>query len=117
MDDQATQPQDSPKDFQFNPSQKIGTFSVTGAYNVLELNGVELDRVPSDRSNPLPKLSNITSIEIEGNWAHQGFVRDLSHQPNAFQASTFSLAPASNNGDQTIFYLGDGWYVFQNLFD
>jgi hypothetical protein len=114
---EATQPQDSLKDLQFNPSQKIGTFSVMGVYNVSAWNGSTRDRVPPDRFNPSPKPSNVTSIEIEGNWAHQGFVRDLSGQPNAFEAVTFSLAPGSNTSDQEIFYLGDGWYAFQNLFD
>ncbi len=59
----------------------------------------------------------IVSLPIDSHWAAQGFVRDLSRQPNQLAANTYSLAPSSNSGDQELFYLGDGWYVFQNLFD
>ncbi len=63
------------------------------------------------------KSPTIISIVIDSNWAAQGFVRDLSRKPGGLAANTYSLAPGSNNGDQELFSLGDGWYVFQNLFD
>lgn len=63
------------------------------------------------------KSATIISIVIDSNWAAQGFVRDLSRKPGGLAANTYSLAPESNHGDQELFYLGDGWYVFQNLFD
>lgn len=87
----------SPSEMQeFEPPRKLGIFDV---YFV-------------SRHSP-----TIASVAIEGNWAAQGFVRDLSRKPGGLVANTYSLAPASNNGDQELFYLGDGWYVFQNLFD
>ncbi len=89
------------------PSPRIGNFSIVGGYPISDLN--------HSKSKP-PEIS-LTSLEIEGMWAHQGFVRDLSRQPGGFKAIDFSLAPGSNNGDQAIFYLGEGWYAFQNLFD
>jgi hypothetical protein len=100
------------KALEFKPSQKIGTFEVIGVYRVY-------DKSDSAQNNPeiAPTTTNVTSIEIDGKWAHQGFVRDLSRKPGGFKAINFSFAPHSNNGDQEIFYLGDGWYVFQNLFD
>jgi hypothetical protein len=100
------------KVLEFNPSQKIGMFEIFGVRRVY-------DKSDSAGGNLeiSPTTTNVTSIEINGNWAHQGFVRDLSRKPGGFKAITFSLAPGSNNGDQDIFYLGDGWYAFQNLFD
>ncbi|HEY9632203.1 MAG TPA: hypothetical protein V6D14_02285 [Coleofasciculaceae cyanobacterium] len=41
----------------------------------------------------------------------------MSRKPGGFQANTFSLAPGSGTFSQEIFYLGDGWYAFQNIFD
>lgn len=81
--------------------QKIGNFQVIGGYKL------------GDGTIPTPKVSLI----IEGIGAYQGFIRDASRQGNRFEANTYTLAPGSNNGDQDIFYLGDGWYVFQNYFD
>lgn len=103
------------KALEFKPSQKIGTFEVVGVYRVYDV----YDKSDSAQNNPeiSPTTTNVTSIEIDGKWAHQGFVRDLSRKPGGFKAMFFSFAPGSNNGDQDIFYLGDGWYVFQNLFD
>jgi hypothetical protein len=57
------------------------------------------------------------SLIIEGIGAYQGFIRDNSRQPNQLKAIEYSFAPGSNNGDQSMYYLGDGWYVFQNYFD
>lgn len=57
------------------------------------------------------------SLIIEGIGAYQGFIRDTSRQANGFKAIEYSFAPGSNNGDQLMSYLGDGWYVFQNDFD
>jgi hypothetical protein len=62
-------------------------------------------------------IASIETTSEHGLWAHEGFVRDLSRKPGGLQANTYSLAPYSNNGDQDIMYLGDGWYVFQNLLD
>lgn len=97
---------------EFNQSQKIGMFEILGIYRVY-------NKSDSSQNNPeiAPTTTNVTSIEIEGKWAHQGFVRDLSRKPGGFKAIYFSFAPGSNNGDQDFFYLGDGWYAFQNLFD
>ncbi|MEG4231393.1 hypothetical protein QUA40_04630 [Microcoleus sp. Pol11C3] len=100
------------KVLEFNPSQKIGIFEILGVYRVYD----QSEPAP-DNLAILPTTTNVTSIEIEGKWAHQGFVRDLSRKAGGFQAINFSFAPGSNNGDQNIFYLGDGWYAFQNLFD
>ncbi len=80
----------------YNPPQKLGIFDVH--------HGSRLS-------------ATITSIAIDSPWAAQGFVRDASRKPNGLTASTYSLAPGSNNGDQELFYLSDGWYLFQNLFD
>jgi len=83
----------------FTPNQPMGIFSISGAFR---------------------QSKTIVSIETtseHGLWAHEGFVRDLSRKPGGLKANTYSFAPDSNNGDQDIFYLGDGWYVFQNLFD
>lgn len=81
---------------EFTPARKLGVFEVKGVYR---------------------ESKTIASIEIDSNWVAQGFVRDLSGQPDGLAANTYSLAPGSNPGDQELFYLGDGWYVFQNLFD
>jgi hypothetical protein len=83
----------------FTPNKPMGIFSMSGA---------------------LQHSQTIASIETtsqHGLWAHEGFVRDLSRKPGGLKANTYSLAPGSNNGDQDIFYLSDGWYVFQNLMD
>lgn len=83
----------------FTPNQPMGRFSISGAFR---------------------QSKSIASIETTSKhslWAHEGFVRDLSRKPGGLKANTYSLAPYSNNGDQDIFYLDDGWYVFQNLFD
>ncbi|MEG4110310.1 MULTISPECIES: hypothetical protein [unclassified Microcoleus] len=100
------------KVLEFNPSQKIGILEVLGVYRVYDPS----ESAPNNLAIS-PTTTNITSIEIEGKWAHQGFVRDLSRKAGGFQAINFRLAPGSNNGDQNIFYLGEGWYAFQNLFD
>lgn len=100
------------KVLEFNPSQKIGIFEIIGVYRVYDQSESAPDNLAIS-----PTTTNVTSIEIEGKWAHQGFVRDLSRKAGGFKARNFSLAPGSNNGDQNIFYLGDGWYAFQNLFD
>lgn len=83
----------------FTPVKPMGIFFISGAFR---------------------QSKTIASIETTSEhslWAHEGFVRDLSRKPGGVKANTYSLAPDSNNGDQDIFYLGDGWYVFQNLFD
>ena len=83
----------------FTPVKPMGIFSISGAFR---------------------QSKTIASIETTSDhslWAHEGFVRDLSRKPGGLQANTYSLAPYSNNGDQDIVYLGDGWYVFQNLLD
>ena len=83
----------------FTPVKPMGTFSISGAFR---------------------QSKTIASIETTSDhslWAHEGFVRDLSRKPGGLKADTYSLAPYSNFGDQEIFYLRDGWYVFQNLFD
>ncbi len=81
--------------------RQIGMFRVIGA---------------SKLTKGRPPLGEV-AIVIEGIGAYQGFIRDPSRHPNKFKASTYSFAPGSNNGDQEIYYLGDGWYVFQNYFD
>lgn len=83
----------------FTPNQPMGIFSISGAFRQSKT------------------IASIETTSEHGLWAHEGFVRDLSRKPGGLQANTYSLAPYSNNGDQDIFYLGDGWYVFQNLFD
>ncbi|NJS11551.1 MAG: hypothetical protein HC789_14850 [Microcoleus sp. CSU_2_2] len=100
------------KVLEFNPSQKIGMFEILGVHRVYDKSDSA-----GDYFEISPTTTNVTSIEIKGNWAHQGFVRDLSRKPGGFKAISLSFAPGSNNGDQDIFYLGDGWYAFQNLFD
>ncbi|HEY9650118.1 MAG TPA: hypothetical protein V6C95_05610 [Coleofasciculaceae cyanobacterium] len=81
--------------------QKIGNFQVIGGYKL------------GDGTTPTRKVS----LSIEGIGAYQGFIRDASRQANRFDRITYTLAPGSNNGDQDIYYFGDGWYVFQNYFD
>ena len=83
----------------FTPTQPMGIFSISGAFRQSKT------------------IASIETTSEHGLWAHEGFVRDLSRKPGGLQANTYSLAPYSNNGDQDIWYLGDGWYVFQNLFD
>ena len=83
----------------FTPNQPMGRFSISGAFRQSKT------------------IASIETTSEHGLWAHEGFVRDLSRKPGGLNADTYSLAPYSNNGDQDIFYLGDGWYVFQNLFD
>ena len=83
----------------FTPNQPMGIYSVSGLFR---------------------QSKTIASIETTNEhslWAHEGFVRDLSRKPGGFQANTFSLAPGSGTFSQEIFYLGDGWYAFQNIFD
>lgn len=83
----------------FTPNQPMGIFSISGAFRQSKT------------------IASIETTSEHGLWAHEGFVRDLSRKPGGLNADTYSLAPYSNNGDQEIVYLGDGWYVFQNLFD
>jgi hypothetical protein len=83
----------------FTPTQPMGIFSISGAFRQSKT------------------IASIETTSEHGLWAHEGFVRDLSRKPGGLQANTYSLAPHSNNGDQDIWYLGDGWYVFQNLLD
>lgn len=83
----------------FTPNQQMGIFSISGLFR---------------RSQTIASIETTSEHSL---WAHEGFVRDLSRKPRGLKAYTYSLAPGSNNGDQDIFYLGDGWYVFQNLFD
>ncbi|HEY9605985.1 MAG TPA: hypothetical protein V6C85_30540 [Allocoleopsis sp.] len=83
----------------FTPNQPMGLFSISGAFRLS------------------PTIASIETTSEDSLWAHEGFVRDLSRKPGGLKANTYSLAPYSNNGDQDIFYLSDGWYVFQNLFD
>lgn len=83
----------------FTPNQPMGIFSISGAFRQSQT------------------IASIETTSEHGLWAHEGFVRDLSRKPGGLQANTYSLAPYSNHGDQDIWYLGDGWYVFQNLFD
>lgn len=83
----------------FTPTQPMGIFSISGAFRQSKT------------------IASIETTSEHGLWAHEGFVRDLSRKPGGLQANTYSLAPYSNNGDQDIWYLGDGWYVFQNLLD
>lgn len=52
------------------------------------------------------------SLIIEGIGVYQGFIRDTSRQANGFKAIEYSFAPGSHNGEQSMSYLGDGWYVF-----
>ncbi len=81
-------------------NRNIGTFHVIGASKLL------------DGGTPQG-----VSIRIKGIGFAQGFIRDSSRKANGFESATYSLAPGSNNGDQEIYYLRDGWYVFQNYFD
>ncbi|HEY9725428.1 MAG TPA: hypothetical protein V6D50_03175 [Chroococcales cyanobacterium] len=83
----------------FTPNQPMGLFSISGAFRLS------------------PTIASIETTSEQGLWAHEGFVRDLSRKLGGLKANTYSLAPGSNNGEQDIVYLGDGWYVFQNLFD
>ncbi|MEW6497276.1 MAG: hypothetical protein AB1589_32955 [Cyanobacteriota bacterium] len=83
----------------FTPVKPMGIFFISGAFRQSKT------------------IASIETTSEHGLWAHEGFVRDLSRKPDGFKANTYSLAPYSNNGDQDIFYLGDGWYVFQNLID
>ena len=83
----------------FTPVKPMGIFSISGAFRQSKT------------------IASIETTSEQSLWAHEGFVRDLSRKPGGLQANTYSLAPYSNNGDQDIVYLGDGWYVFQNLLD
>jgi hypothetical protein len=83
----------------FTPNQPMGFFSISGAFRQSKT------------------IASIETTSEHGLWAHEGFVRDLSRKPGGLNDDTYSLAPYSNSSDQDIFYLGDGWYVFQNLFD
>ena len=81
--------------------RQIGIFHVMGAHEL------------GDGTAPIKPVS----LVIKGIGAYQRFIRDPSRKANGFEASTYTLAPGSNNGDQDIYYLGHGWYVFQNYFD
>ena len=83
----------------FTPLKPMGIFFISGAFRQSKT------------------IASIETTSEHGLWAHEGFVRDLSRKPGGLEANTYSLAPYSNNGDQDIMYLGDGWYVFQNLLD
>ena len=83
----------------FTPIKPMGTFSISGAFRQSKI------------------IASIETTSDHSLWTHEGFVRDLSRKPGGLKANTYSLVPYSNNGDQDIVYLGDGWYVFQNLLD
>ncbi|MFK8183192.1 MAG: hypothetical protein AB8B99_07440 [Phormidesmis sp.] len=93
---------------------QAGIYSVLGTYRLAD-NYFQVD--PAYPAEPTAEFEKMVSIEILGVWAHQGFVRDLSRKSGGFEPDTFSLATNSNNHDQELFYLWDGWYIFQNYLD
>lgn len=103
---------------EFTPPKSVGSFTIAMAHR--------LPRSPEDPSGWDKTASiyekkaleqSVTSIPIQGTWAHQGYVRDLSCKTGEIEARTFSFEQNSNNGDQEIYYLWDGWYAFQNALD
>lgn len=95
-------------------------FKLAGVYPVLGTYRLADNYFPANPNypeEPPTAFEKIASVEIAGVWAHQGFVRDLAREPGGFEPDTFSLATNSNNHDQELFYLWDGWYIFQNYFD
>ncbi len=82
-------------------NQKIGSFQVIGGSKLMNAEG----------------FTGKIAIAIEGIGAYQGFIRDNSCKASALAPNTYSFAPGSNNGDQSIYPLWDGWYIFQNYFD
>lgn len=103
---------------EFAPAQSVGPVQIEIAHRLPLSNDGPADW--GKRSGMYEKKAleqSVVSIPIRGFWAHQGYVRDLSRQPGEIEAHTFSFEQNSNNGDQEIFYLWDGWYAFQNLLD
>lgn len=80
----------------FDPPRLVGLYQITMVFR------------------PIPTL---ISILVESPWTYQGFVWDRAGPLGRLEASHYSLAPGSNNGDQVLVYLHDGWYLFQNLLD
>lgn len=61
---------------------------------------------------------SVTSILIHTGWVQAGYVRDLSRKPGELTETLFRLAPESKfNNNQALYYLGDGWYAYQNAID
>lgn len=86
---------DSLKKQEFIPPLKLGVF---------------------DAHSALRESEAIVAIIIDSNWAVEGFIRDSSRRPGGLAAGVYGLASGSTGKDE-LFYLGDGWYVLQNLFD
>lgn len=102
----------------FNPARSVGALKISTAHRLPRGYDGPFDWDKSeDVFDKKAREQSVTSLPIQGFWAHQGYVRDLSRQPGEIEAITFSFEQHSNNGDQEIFYLWDGWYAFQNLLD
>lgn len=103
---------------EFNPAKSVGPVQIEIAHRLPRGHDGPLDwGKAEDIYEKKAREQSVTSIPIRGFWAHQGYVRDLSRQPDEIEAITFSFEQNSNNGDQEIYYLWDGWYAFQNLLD
>lgn len=84
---------------EFSIPQQVGLYSVRAVFRI------------SDR------VSSIVLNEKQSLWAYAGFAYEADPQTGTLDPRQKSLAPGSNNGDQDLLYLGEGWYAFQNLFD
>lgn len=94
----------------------IAPASVTDAF-LPPIDGGDCESMYDKKCVAKLEAESIVSLPIQTTWAHAGYVRDRSRQPNQIEAHFFSFEEYSNHHDQEIRYLGDGWYVFQNAFD
>ncbi|MEM9092372.1 MAG: hypothetical protein AAGC93_27030 [Cyanobacteria bacterium P01_F01_bin.53] len=93
-------------------SKQAGPFSIVGAYRL------DKDLTWGNTSEALSTDASkqSASIEILGFWVHQGFMRDRSQPISQNESRSFNLVSGSSGTDE-VFYLGDGWYAFQNYLD
>lgn len=99
---------------QLPPLKQAGPFAIIGAYRLDENLGWGSAEPSTDASDDISERS--ASIEIPGFWVHQGFMRDFSQPEGRHESQSFGLVSGSSGTDE-VFYLGDGWYAFQNYLD
>lgn len=97
--------------------KQAGPFSIIGGYRLdKDLGWGNTSEFLSSEVLPDDISKQNASIEILGFWVHQGFMRDRSQPEGQHESQSFNLVSGSSGTDE-VFYLGDGWYAFQNYLD
>jgi len=103
----------------FEDAQRVGLAEPFAAYRLPLSNDTDAWE-DSEQAQYEKKAADksVASILIHTGWEHAGYVCDLSRKPDELTGTLFRLDPKSKfNYNQTLYYLGDGWYAYQNSID